>query len=714
MKSFFASIGISLCLFSSGQTIQDSLLLKPVEVISVKAGENMPFAKSEWNISDIRKRNNGQDIPMLLQELPSVVSSSDAGNGIGYTGIRIRGTDATRINITLNNIPYNDAESQGTFLVDIPDIISSASGIQVQRGVGTSTNGAGAFGGSINISTNEFKSTKKLEWDNNIGSFGSLRSSLLFNSGIFNKHFSFDGRASVIRSDGYMDRASSQLQSFYGSLAYVDQKQSIRMNIFTGKEKTYQAWYGVPQDSLETNRTYNPAGTEKPGEPYRNETDNYTQTHYQLFYNRKLNDPWQLSAAFFLTRGIGYYEQYKAGQILASYGLDLPDTSDLVRRLWLDNYYYGSLLNLQYQKGKDQILIAAGTTAYDGRHFGELIWLEKSDLLPESLKWYDLDASKYEINSFIKWERKLKEKWYSYLDLQARWVNYRINGFRNNPYIRTGDDYLFLNPKWGMAYRENRTRYYFSIGMANKEPNRDDFEAGNTEKPKAEQLTDLEAGIEYSISGLKMGLNLFYMYYKNQLILTGKVNDVGAYARTNVPLSYRTGLELSLDARLTNRLRLKWNATFSKNIITRFTEYLDEYDADFEYIGQKERQHLKSSIAFSPSAIAFASLEWKAKEQLTFTLTTKYVSRQYLDNTGNRYRSLDPYLIQDLRTDYIFKLKKGPAANLFFQLQNLFAEAYEPNGWTYSYIYNGEEQTQNNYFPMARLNLMAGIRLSWE
>jgi iron complex outermembrane receptor protein len=714
MKSFFATVGIFSCLLSLGQTNKDSLLLKPVEVISVKAGENMPFAKSEWNAAEIRKRNTGQDIPILLQELPSVVSSSDAGNGIGYTGIRIRGTDATRINITLNNIPYNDAESQGTFLVNIPDIISSATSIQVQRGVGTSTNGAGAFGGSLNISTNELKAKRKLEWDNNIGSFGTLRSSLQFNSGLFNKHFSFDGRASMIRSDGYIDRASSNLQSLYGSMAYIDNQQSLRLNVFTGKEKTYQAWYGVPKDSLETNRTFNPAGTEKPGEPYDNETDNYTQTHYQLFYNKKLNNPWQMSAALFLTRGKGYYEQYKAAQILGDYGLTSSDTSDLVRQLWLDNYFYGSLLNLQYEKGKDRILIGAGWTAYDGRHYGEIAWLEKNIPLPEKYKWYDLNADKEEINGYVKWERNLNETWYSYLELQARAVNYRINGFRNNPDIRSGDDYLFFNPKWGMAYRKNKTRYYFSVGIANKEPNRDDFEAGSSEKPKPEQLTDLEAGLEYSTSGLKIGANLFYMQYKNQLILTGKVNDVGAYVRTNVPNSYRAGLEMNWDARLTDRIRLKGNGTFSRNIIQRFTEYLDEYDAEFEYLGQKGIEHLNSTIAFSPSMIAFASLEWQARKNLSFNWGCKYVSRQYLDNTGNESRSLDPYLIHDLRVDYGIKLKKGPAANLFLQLQNLFSETYEPNGWTYSYFYNGEEQTQNNFFPMAKLNLMAGIRLTWE
>ena len=298
-----------------------SLFLQPLEVRSIRATDKAPFAKTNLAKEEIVKNNLGQDIPFLLNQTPSVVVSADAGNGVGYTGIRIRGTDATRINITLNGIPYNDAESMGAFFVNLPDFSSSVNSVQIQRGVGTSSNGAAAFGATINLSTNEFNEKAYTELNNSFGSFNTRKHTLRAGTGLINKHFTLDARVSSIQSDGYVDRASSDLRSFYISGAWLNQKSSLRFNVFSGKEKTYQAWYGIDKATLESNRTFNPAGTEKPGTPYDNQTDNYTQTHYQLFFNHAFNSYWSLQTAAFLTRGYGYYEEYKSNEDFADYGL---------------------------------------------------------------------------------------------------------------------------------------------------------------------------------------------------------------------------------------------------------------------------------------------------------------------------------------------------------------------------------------------------------
>jgi iron complex outermembrane receptor protein len=394
-------------------TKRDSfLLLEPVEIKAIRAGENSPFTKTNLTKKQIEKVNLGQDLPFILNQTPSVVVNSDAGNGVGYTGIRIRGSDASRINVTLNGVPFNDAESQGTFFVDLPDISSSVGSIQVQRGVGTSSNGAGAFGASINISTNEVNLKPYAEFNNSYGSFNTWKNTIKVGSGLVGDHFTMDLRLSKISSDGYIDRASSDLRSFYFSTAYLGKKNSLRFNMFSGKEKTYQAWYGVTQTDLETNRTVNYAGMERPGEPYDNETDNYKQDHYQLFFNQELTNRLKFSAGLFYIKGKGYYEQYKADQAYADYGLPEPingtDTitnSDLVRQLWLDNDFYGSIFSLQYKTDNSQFTFGGGWNRYEGNHYGDVVWAEKGLALPG--RWYDLDANKNDLTLYFKQQTKI-------------------------------------------------------------------------------------------------------------------------------------------------------------------------------------------------------------------------------------------------------------------------------------------------------------------
>jgi len=705
-------------LFSNAQkkvSLQDTSLLQPVEINAVRATDKTPVAKTDLSKKDIEKNNYGQDLPFILNQTPSVIINSDAGNGIGYTGIRIRGTDASRINVTINGIPYNDAESQGTYFVDLPDIASSTGSIQVQRGVGTSTNGAGSFGGSINLGTNDIRQ-KGIEVNNSVGSYHSFKNTLVLNSGIMAKHFSLDGRLSNIQSDGYIDRAKTHLGSFYASAAYIDSKNSLRLNIFSGKEKTYQAWNGIDEATLAINRRYNSAGTEKPGEPYNNETDNYTQTHYQLFYNRKINHSWKGNMAVFLTRGKGYYEQYKAQESLADYGLPdyddgtiIYDKTDLVRRLWLDNYFYGSVFSVQYSHKKTNVIIGGGWNSYDGKHFGEIIWDSVKNAIPDHYRWYQLTAYKKDLSGYAKWTQQITDNWQTFADMQVRYVDYRINGFRDNPSLKVNNNYTFFNPKAGITYTKNKFQVWFSYARSAKEPNRDDFEAGIKTAPKAEILNDFEAGAELKDKNYSLGINFYYMLYKDQLVLTGKINDVGAYTRTNIPDSYRAGIELTGAVKFNKWISLNGNATLSENKIKNFTEYIDDYDNG----GQQENFYKKPDIPFSPGAIVSASLNIIPLKNGEINISGKYVSRQYLDNTSKKSRSLADYYVQDLRLSYLIETKIVKSIKIFALVNNLFSKKYEPNGYTYSYFYGGKLTTENYYFPMAPANFMAGVNIGF-
>lgn len=720
MKSFFSVLLPLFILFNSvawGQVAEsrkDTALLQPVEINSVRAGKNTPMAFSIIDAATIKKFNSGVDMPLLLNQLPAVQINSDAGNGIGYTGIRIRGTDATRINVTLNGIPYNDAESQGTFWVNLPDMASSAQSIQVQRGVGTSTNGNGSFGGSIHINTNETDTSRYLELAPSFGSFNSYKATLSANSGLINKHWIVKGRLSTIGSDGYVDRAKSRLQSFYTSLTWLNTQSSFRLNVFSGKEKTYAAWFGINQTSLDTNRTFNPAGTEKPGLPYENESDNYTQTHYQAFYNHAVSKQLKFNFTGFLTRGKGYFEQYKSGQTLADYnlpdfvqGTDTISQADLVRQLWLDNYFYGGLFSFQYQKNKTTLDGGLNAFQYKGNHFGKVIWTAlPADYLSNPKEWYRLKATKNEMAGYVKWMQKINSQWSTYVDLQARQVNYVINGFRNNPDIRIDEQYLFVNPKLGINFQRKQWRWYLSYARAAKEPNRDDFEAAASELPRPEILNDIEWGVQQKLKRFNWGVNFYYMRYKDQLVLTGKVNQVYAYTRTNIPESYRLGVELEGGWKPTDFIDMSGNLTLSENKVLRFTEYIDDYDNG----NQQTNKYEKADISFSPAVIASGIISLHPIKQVSIDLIGKYVGKQYLDNTSNENRKINDYYTQDVRIGYDKELK-NTSVGCFLQLNNIFSRKYEANGYTFSYIYGGSFTTENYYFPMARFNMMCGVSI---
>ena len=697
------------------ETFTDSsLFLQPLEVRATRAAETAPFTKTNLNRDQIAIGNSGQDLPFLLNQTPSTVINSDAGNGVGYTGIHIRGSDATRINVTLNGIPYNDAESMGTYFVDLPDFASSINSIQIQRGVGTSSNGAGAFGATLNLATNEFNEKSYLELNNSFGSFNTWKNTLKFGTGLIGNHFTIDARISRINSDGYIDRASSDLKSFYVSSAYVNKNSSLRLNIFSGKEKTYQAWYGISDSMLLTDRRYNPAGMEKPGTPYNNQTDNYTQTHYQLFYNYKFPNHWAFNTAVFLTRGKGYYEEYKANQSYSDYGL--PNQSignftyaatDLIRQRWLDNTFFGQIASLQYKNQKDELTVGGGWTKYQGQHFGNIIWMNFGTASPD-YHYYDYPATKWDANIYTKWMHQFNNMWQSFIDVQYRNVSHKMEGFEGNANLSVHRNFQFLNPKAGITYTHNGWQGYLSYALGNKEPNRDDFQAGLVSQPKQETLHDFELGLEKRNQHFHYGATVYYMNYINQLVLTGQINDVGSYTRTNVPYSYRLGIELQGTAEFTKWFNVVANLTFSKNKIKSFTEYIDNYDTG----GQNAMNHNNTDISFSPNTIGSLSLNFKLRKDLDISLLNKYVGKQYLDNAQNESSKLDAYFTEDLRIHFTIKNKLFKEWQIIGQLNNLFNVKYQPNGYAYSYIYNNAIVYENGYYPMAGTNFMLSLNIT--
>lgn len=703
--------------------------LQPVEVRSLRATSNAPFAITALNKKDIEKANNGQDVPYLLQYTPSTVVTSDAGAGVGYTGLRVRGTDGTRINVTLNGIPVNDAESQGTFFVNFTDIASSTGSIQLQRGVGTSTNGSGAFGATMSISNLQQFKKAGAEIINSTGSFNTFRHTLRAGTGLLKGGFSFDVRLSKISSDGYVDRSRSDMKSLQFIAGWqANEKTSLRFMVMTGKEKTQQAWNGVLQDSLSTNRTFNELGIKADGTNYDNQTDNYQQDYYQLFLDHKFTKHLSGHIAGFLTRGKGYYEEYKLGQSYSSYGLpnfitpknDTVTSTDLIRQLWLDNHYYGGVFSLLYDKKHTQLTFGGGWNRYEGDHYGYIKWAMNN--VPDNYRWYLNDAQKNDANAYVKAQHTIQEKLILFADLQYRNVQYDISGFRDNPTLSPSVNYSFFNPKAGISYLLHddmiqKQRFYASIAVANKEPNRNDFEAGVTTLPKAEQLYDIEAGYEHNRNKWSVSANYFYMLYKDQLILTGQINDVGAYTRTNVDNSYRMGLELQAAVLAKSWLKLFANATLSQNKIQDFIEYYDNYDDPSG--NQVAIVHSNTDIAFSPGFITAGGATFMPfkrlmkKQSFEIDLLAKYVGKQYLDNTSNDDKSIGSYGLLDARVRYTIRTKVFRELGLNLMLNNILDKKYVSNGYTYSYKSGGTVVAPNYYYPQAGFNWLLGVSMKF-
>ncbi|MBC3784809.1 TonB-dependent receptor [Spirosoma utsteinense] len=690
---------------------KSAIAVDEVVVSATRANQKSAIAYTDVSRRDLDKLNLGQDIPQLLNFTPSIVTTSDAGAGVGYTGIRIRGSDATRVNVTLNGIPYNDAESQGTFFVNMPDFASSVSSIQIQRGVGTSTNGAGAFGASVNIQTNKLEAKPYAEVNLSAGSFGTRKVNVMAGTGLLNNHFVLDARLSKINSDGYVDRAFSDLKSFYLSGGYYTDKSFIRLNVFSGQEQTYQSWGGVPESLLRTNRTYNVY-------TYDNETDNYQQDNYQLIASHELSRNWRLNTSFFYTKGRGYYEQYRDNDRFSNYGLpnvvigdSTIERTDIVRRRWLDNDYYGTVFSLDYNSfGKLTANIGGGWNQYKGGHFGEIIWARVAGNTTIRDRYYDDNATKNDFNLYAKAFYQFNAKLNGFADMQVRTVNYSFLGFNSQlQNVQQSADLTFFNPKAGLTYVLNdRSTVYASVGVGNREPNRDDYTQSTPQsRPRAERLIDYEAGYKIQSSRLAFTANAYYMNYRNQLVLSGRLNDVGAANRVNIPISYRAGVELEAGARLAKKLRWNVNATFSQNKVRNFTEYLDNFDNG----SQESRDYRETDISFSPNVIGGSQLLFTPAKGLELGLLSKYVSKQYLDNTSNESRSLDAYFTNDIRIIYAIKPRFAQEITFTLLFNNVLNELYESNGYTYAYISEGKVTADNGYYPQAGRNFLAGVRL---
>lgn len=755
-KKMFALASFAAFSCFTAQAQKDSLTatkeLQPVEIRAIRAGANTPFAKTQIAGKELQNANTGQDIPFLLQYTPSAVATSDAGAGVGYTSLRVRGTDNTRINVTFNGIPVNDAESQGTFFVNFGDLASSTGSIQLQRGVGTSTNGAGAFGATMSISNLQQMAVAGVEVNNTYGSFNTWKNTVKAGTGLLSNGLSFDMRLSRITSDGYRERSSASLKALQLTASWqMNTNNSLLLMFMTGKEKTGQAWNGVLQaqldgDSASLMRHYrhnqgfmyftaedsinlfhsNPRTNNY--FTYQNQTDNYRQDYYQLFFNHRFSKTVTAQAAAFLTRGIGYYEEYKPWQKYKDYGLqnyvspsgsDTIRKTDMIRQLWLDNYFYGGTFSFLYKKNTTEITVGGAFSRYEGSHYGYVEWAQDGGV-PNDYRWYLLHSQKNDGNIYAKIQQYAGEKLILFGDLQYRNIYYQIDGFRKNPSLQPIVIYNFFNPKAGITYLIKNTftekqKAYASFAIANREPNRDDFEASPTNLPKPERLYDVEAGYEINKLTWSAGANLYYMDYKDQLILTGKINDVGAYTRTNVAKSYRAGIELQGAAKPASWLSLNANATFSQNKINNFTEYIDNWDTGL----QDDTSHGATDIAFSPNIIAGGGLtimpfpDKKLGKALAISLLEKYVGKQYLDNTGNEGRIIKPYALTDIRVRYSLPLHPFKEIGFTVGLNNVFGAVYESNGYTYAYKYGGQLYTDNYYYPQAGFNWLIAVNVKW-
>ena len=724
MKLLFTTLGfIALTMGLSAQEIQkDSLeegkkiALDEVFVSAIRATKESPVTFTNLTKEDLKPRNLGQDIPILLNFMPAVVTTSDAGAGVGYTGIRVRGSDATRVNVTINGIPYNDSESHGTFWVNMPDFASSTESLQLQRGVGTSTNGAGAFGASLNIATDGISDEAYGQISSSIGSFSTLRNNIKFSTGLLNDHIEISGRLSRINSNGYIDRASSELDSYFLQGAYKNENTLLKAVLFGGHEITYQAWYGIDAATLESDRTFNPSGiyTDDNGNTqfYENEVDNYKQNHAQLLWNQNLNDNWSTNLALHYTRGRGFFEQFKEDDDFSTYGFspltvdgEEVNTTDLIRRRWLDNDFYGTVFSANYNRDNLNLILGGGWNTYKGKHFGEVIWAEFAPNSSIRDKYYDDDSKKTDFNIFAKANYKFGDQWSFFGDLQYRTVGYKANGDETG---LVDDTFNFFNPKVGAIYDLNQNNnFYLSYAVANREPNRNDYENGN---PKPEKLNDFELGWRYLSSDVQINANLYYMNYKDQLVLTGELNDVGAPLRANVGDSYRFGLEIDANIAVGNKFVISPNIALSSN---KNKDFVFQRDGAIQNLGN-------TNIAFSPNIIFGNRISYMPMDELQISLLSKYVGKQYMGNIDAEGSALDAYSQIDLNIQYVIETNAFiKSITLSALVNNIFNAEFVSNGYFFTYddTWSVPDTTTTiegaGYYPQAGTNFLLGATIDF-
>ena len=708
-----------------------------VIISSTRSKAEAPATATRVSKEEIEKNNLGQDIPYLLQQTPSVVTTSDAGAGVGYTGIRIRGSDASRINVTVNGIPLNDAESHGTFWVNMPDFASSLESIQIQRGLGTSTNGSAAFGASLNLETTGLNKKAYGEINNSFGSFNTRKHTVKLGSGLINDHFVFEGRLSSINSDGYIDRASSDLKSYYLSGGYYGEKTIIKAITFGGAERTYQSWYGTPESRIENDlegmlehasneglskrRTQNllNSGRSYNYYLYDNQVDNYNQDHYQLHLSHEFSKKVTTNFSLHYTKGEGYFEEYKTDQSLSFYqlddifiGNDTISSTDLIRRRWLDNDFYGLTYAVLYQaNSKLNFNLGGGINKYEGDHFGEVIWAQYASNSFPTEKYYFNKATKLDGNTYLKADYKINNDLLLYADLQFRYIDYKVDGRDNDQRTLDIDEtYHFINPKLGANYSLNEsTKVYAFLAIGNREPNRADLVDQDTAANKAETMRNIEVGVEKQERNYKLAINAYLMDYDNQLVATGQLNDVGSPLRQNVKRSYRAGVEMQLAFALTSKISWSLNGTLSQNKIVNFNETTYDYTTGFNVLTEDLGT---TDIALSPEIIAGSEISYRPIENIELALMSRYVGDQFLDNSSNENRKLEAYFVNDIRLQYELPSKLIRSVKLQVLVNNVLSEKYSANGYTYSYVV-GEMITENFYYPQAFRNYLVGLSLGF-
>lgn len=716
-KGLYFLLLISFNIYS--QQVIDTLqgtkqVLDEVIVQSIRVKYSSPISHSNISKSEMSSRNLGQDLPVLLNFLPSVVTTSDAGAGIGYTGIRIRGVSPQSTNITINGIPFNDPESHGTYWVNLPDFVSSVESLQVQRGVGTSTNGSGAFGASINILTDAISESPYAQISNSVGSFNTLKHTVKFSSGKLNDSFELSGRLSKIDSDGYIDRAFSDLKSYFVQGAYNKGNTFIKALTFGGHEKTYQSWYGVSLEQLQENRRQNPY-------TYENEIDNYKQDHYQLHWNQKLNEKWSTNLGLNYTYGRGYFEQYREADSVDTYGGivdsdtdqngNLTGTTDLIRRRWLDNNFYVLNASTNYNSSKLNLMFNTSYSTYSGDHFGEVIWarnFSKSSSIRD--RYYDGNGKKTDFSLFAKGSLILNNAFEFYADFQLRNINYKTTGYTSDLVNMLLDEsYSFFNPKFGLSYKlSSQSMVYGSYSRANREPSRSDFESNENIKP--EQLNDFEIGWRFRKDGLRLNINTYYMLYNEQLVLTGELDDVGSPIRTNSGSSYRMGIEAEARIKLSEFFLMNTNVTLSSN---KNKQTLSKFDGKIVDFG-------KTNISFSPDAIASNTIVFSPKDNLDISFLSKYVGKQYMGNIDAVNSILDSYFVNDLNFNYNINPSKTFKEIIISGLiNNILDKEYVSNGYYYTYddtwSVSGQIKTLDGagYYPQATRNFLLGLTLKF-
>ena len=742
------------------ESVQDSLTnvnLQEVQVISTRANAKTPVAFSNVTKEDIRRQNTGLDLPFLLLNTPSVLTTSDAGTGIGYTSIRVRGTDATRINVTANGIPMNDSESQSVFWVNTPDLLSSLEDIQVQRGAGTSTNGSGAFGASINMRTQNASITPYAEASGSYGSFNSHKETVRVGSGLLGNHWAFDARISNIGSDGYRDRASSDLKSYFAQASYFGESTTVKFITFGGREKTYHAWDGISLKKMEEDRTYNPNGVikddnENKGKEigfYDDQIDYYRQTHYQLLLNQRLGGGWQMNVALHYTKGYGYYQEYKNGRTLKEYGLTpyyepifndngelegskLIKKQNLIRKKIVDNHFGGGVFSFDYSKDRWAASIGGGGNYYTNDHYGQVLWVKNyiGTLAPDH-EYYRNTGNKTDVNIYAKANYQIVGGLHAYADLQYRYVKYTIDGTNDkwdwtasperNQVLNVNDHFNFFNPKAGLFWQINANHSaYASFALVNKEPTRNNYTDGlfNT-PPKAEKMYDYELGYNYRSERFSAGVNFYYMNYIDQLVLNGKLNEIGEPMAENVKHSYRMGVEVSAGVKITRWLDWNVNATLSKNKIKDYVGYVSDYDENWDELWTQTSIEIGDThIAFSPKFMANSNIGVNFGGFQAY-LQTQYVSRQYLDNFGRKEDSINPYCVSNLSASYTFSLPSIKNITVGATVYNLFNKMYVTNGFSQTaavYEQGNKETTamlssDPRFYPMAGTNVLATVTL---